>query len=472
MLKNKISFFNTFNSKILFLIILSTITLQTIYFIAFQNKHGELGYTTESYYQDTAINLITYKSYSQGDPPINTAHRPPLYPITLAAIYTVIGEYPKLAIIVNNLFIIISLFTTYLIGKKISYSIGIISAILFALDSVIFVNANRISAGSQYCMFISIFVYITINNFDRNITLKNSILSSLVLGLATFTRALTLYISIPISIGIFVVQKYLIKNLNIRKTIYCILIFISIQILIIGIWTIRNYQQTDNLTYASMTSTHLGGYFIPLIISEKKNISYEDGQKEFKDIIEKDNYSNVSDNKKHKIVTNRSIEIILDNPINTIKVMVKQSPVLFLNYPQTSASIFLDNEKNLKLNTFLVDYHLSKSSKMDMTGYINYIKHYAENNLIFPLIHAIAFKSYLLLMMLAGVSGSVLLLINKTHRPKAIFLTIMMIYIIVICSTWPTARLRLTLLPINSVLAAFTLTYIYNYFKKIIHKEN
>ena len=133
MLKNKISFFNTFNSKILFLIILSTITLQTIYFIAFQNKHGELGYTTESYYQDTAINLITYKSYSQGDPPINTAHRPPLYPITLAAIYTVIGEYPKLAIIVNNLFIIISLFTTYLIGKKISYSIGIISAILFVL---------------------------------------------------------------------------------------------------------------------------------------------------------------------------------------------------------------------------------------------------------------------------------------------------------------------------------------------------
>ena len=139
---------------------------------------------------------------------------------------------------------------------------------------------------------------------------------------------------------------------------------------------------------------------------------------------------------------------------------MKQSPVLFLNYPQTSASIFLDNEKNLKLNTFLVDYHLSKSSKMDMTGYINYIKHYAENNLIFPLIHAIAFKSYLLLMMLAGVSGSVLLLINKTHRPKAIFLTIMMIYIKVICSTWPTARLRLTLLPINSVLAAFTLTYI------------
>ena len=152
--------------------------------------------------------------------------------------------------------------------------------------------------------------------------------------------------------------------------------------------------------------------------------------------------------------------------------MLKQSPVVFLNYPQTSASIFLNNEKTLKLNTFLVDYHLSKSSKMDVTGYINYIKHYAENNLIFPLIHAIVFKSYLILMMLIGITGSILLLINNTHRPKAIFLTIMMIYIIVICSTWPTARLRLTLLPINSVFAAFALTYIYNYLKKIIHKEN
>ena len=56
MLKNKISLFNTLNSRILFLIILSTITLQIIYFITFQNKYGELGYTTESYYQDTAIN--------------------------------------------------------------------------------------------------------------------------------------------------------------------------------------------------------------------------------------------------------------------------------------------------------------------------------------------------------------------------------------------------------------------------------
>ena len=395
-----------------------------------------------------------------------------MYPFTLSGVYTIFGKYPQLAIILNNLFIIISLFTTYLIGKKISPSIGLISAILFDLDPVIFVNANRISAGSQYCMLISLFVFITINNFDRNITLKNSILSSLILGLATFTRALTLYISIPISIGIFIVQKYLIKNLNVKKTIYCILIFILIQILIIGSWMVRNYQQTDNFTYASMTSTHLGGYFIPLIISEKKNISYEEAQKEFKDIIEKDNYSNVSDNKKHNIVTSRSIEIIQDNPINTIKVMLKQSPVVFLNYPQTSASIFLNNEKTLKLNTFLVDYHLSKSSKMDVTGYINYIKHYAENNLIFPLIHAIVFKSYLILMMLIGITGSILLLINKTHRPKAIFLTIMMIYIIVICSTWPTARLRLTLLPINSVFAAFALTYIYNYLKKIIHKEN
>jgi 4-amino-4-deoxy-L-arabinose transferase-like glycosyltransferase len=472
MLKNKINLFNTLNGRILFLIILSTITLQIIYFITFQNKYGELGYTTESYYQDTAINLITFKSYSQGDPPVNTAYRPPLYPFTLAGVYTIFGKYPQLAIILNNLFIIISLFTTYLIGKKISPSIGLISAILFALDPVIFVNANRISAGSQYCMLISLFVFITINNFDRNITLKNSILSSLILGLATFTRALTLYISIPISIGIFIVQKYLIKNLNVKKTIYCILIFILIQILIIGSWMVRNYQQTDNFTYASMTSTHLGGYFIPLIISEKKNISYEEAQKEFKDIIEKDNYSNVSDNKKHNIVTSRSIEIIQDNPINTIKVMLKQSPVVFLNYPQTSASIFLNDEKTLKLNTFLVDYHLSKSSKMDVTGYINYIKHYAENNLIFPLIHAIVFKSYLILMMLIGITGSILLLINKTHRPKAIFLTIMMIYIIVICSTWPTARLRLTLLPINSVFAAFALTYIYNYLKKIIHKEN
>tara|TARA_Y100000814_G_scaffold160306_1_gene117087 strand:- start:264 stop:1682 length:1419 start_codon:yes stop_codon:yes gene_type:complete len=472
MLKNKINLFNTLNRRILFLIILSTITLQIIYFITFQNKYGELGYTTESYYQDTAINLITFKSYSQGDPPVNTAYRPPLYPFTLAGVYTIFGKYPQLAIILNNLFIIISLFTTYLIGKKISPSIGLISAILFALDPVIFVNANRISAGSQYCMLISLFVFITINNFDRNITLKNSILSSLILGLATFTRALTLYISIPISIGIFIVQKYLIKNLNVKKTIYCILIFILIQILIIGSWMVRNYKQTENFTYASMTSTHLGGYFIPLIISEKKNISYEEAQKEFKDIIEKDNYSNVSDNKKHNIVTSRSIEIIQDNPINTIKVMLKQSPVVFLNYPQTSASIFLNNEKTLKLNTFLVDYHLSKSSKMDVTGYINYIKHYAENNLIFPLIHAIVFKSYLILMMLIGITGSILLLINKTHRPKAIFLTIMMIYIIVICSTWPTARLRLTLLPINSVFAAFALTYIYNYLKKIIHKEN
>lgn len=472
MLKNKINLFNTLNGRILFLIILSTITLQIIYFITFQNKYGELGYTTESYYQDTAINLITFKSYSQGDPPVNTAYRPPLYPFTLAGVYTIFGKYPQLAIILNNLFIIISLFTTYLIGKKISPSIGLISAILFALDPVIFVNANRISAGSQYCMLISLFVFITINNFDRNITLKNSILSSLILGLATFTRALTLYISIPISIGIFIVQKYLIKNLNVKKTIYCILIFILIQILIIGSWMVRNYKQTENFTYASMTSTHLGGYFIPLIISEKKNISYEEAQKEFKDIIEKDNYSNVSDNKKHNIVTSRSIEIIQDNPINTIKVMLKQSPVVFLNYPQTSASIFLNNEKTLKLNTFLVDYHLSKSSKMDVTGYINYIKHYAENNLIFPLIHAIVFKSYLILMMLIGITGSILLLINKTHRPKAIFLTIMMIYIIVICSTWPTARLRLTLLPINSVFAAFALTYIYNYLKKIIHKEN
>ena len=472
MLNKTIPFFKTFHGKLFLLLILLTITLQTIYFLKFQNKYGELGYTTETYYQDTAINLINFRSYSQGTPPIVTAYRPPLYPFTLAGFYTVFGNSPKLAIILNNLFILISITITYLIGRKISPSIGLLAATLFALDPIIFVNANRISAGSLYCMLISIFVLITIDNFTKYITIKRSIFSSLILGLATFTRALTLYLFIPITLGLFIVQKYNLKNLNTRKTTYCILIFILIQLLIIGSWMVRNYDQTKDFTYATMTSTHLGGYFIPLIISDKKNISYEEAQKEFKDYIEKDNYSNSSDNEKHKIVSKRATEIILDNPINAIKVMLKQSPVLFLNYPQTSASIFLNPEKTIKLNSFLDNYHLSKSSKMDMSGYMNYIKHYSENNLILPLIHAIIFKSYLALMMVMGISGSILLLINKTHRAKAIFLIIMMVYIIIICSTWPTARLRLTLLPINSTLAAFAIIYIYSYFKTIIYKEN
>ena len=194
MLNKTIPFFKTFHGKLFLLLILLTITLQTIYFLKFQNKYGELGYTTETYYQDTAINLINFRSYSQGTPPIVTAYRPPLYPFTLAGFYTVFGNSPKLAIILNNLFILISITITYLIGRKISPSIGLLAATLFALDPIIFVNANRISAGSLYCMLISIFVLITIDNFTKYITIKRSIFSSLILGLATFTRALTLYL--------------------------------------------------------------------------------------------------------------------------------------------------------------------------------------------------------------------------------------------------------------------------------------
>ena len=94
-----------------------------------------------------------------------------------------------------------------------------------------------------------------------------------------------------------------------------------------------------------------------------------------------------------------------------------------------------------------------------MSGYAGVVRRYMEDGLGLVLVHGISFKLVYLAIMVSGVIGVILLLFNRSHLPTALLFLAIVVYMILISSTWAQGRLRFAILPIYSVLVAYSLVW-------------
>ena len=451
-------FYGLLKTKPILIIILASLIVQAMYFIRIQSVYPSYGLTTEHYYSLIAINLLNHGEFATGEYPNleRDTKRPPLYTVFVAAIYGLFRQTEEIALIFNNLFHILTIWTTYLIGRRINNNIGLIAAILFAIDPIGIINANKNQAESMYGCLFALFFLSSLSIFSKNVTVTKIGICSVLLGLATLTRAPSVYLIFPLSLAFFIAHKWYIKSLTNFKIVQMIIVLVLIQGVLIGSWMTRNYVVSGNPDFAGMSAIHLHGYFAPLVIGKVEGLSYREAKQKLKLELKNDKvYNNlVETGAKQKYEIQKALQVIFNHPIHASTIIIQQIPVIFISYPLNSATVFLSSDQREKLERFTTTYIQRKSSRLDISGYLDLIKFYFKNGLSLILIHGAVYKIFYSFFMLGGAVGTIAFLKNPQTRSVGILYLVVIMYLVLIYATWPSGRLRISLIPIYAIPAA------------------
>ena len=453
-------------TRLLLVLLAVALVVQAIYFIRIQTVYPDHGLTTEHFYSPLALNLLHHGVYGTGEYPDieSTTKRPPFYSIVLAGAYGIFGENERVGLLLSNLFLWLTIIVVYLIGRHLSPTVGLVAALLFVLDPVGVINANKNQAGTLYGLLIALFMLEAVKAFTSSVTLRGTLASSLLLGLATFTRVSSLYLGFPLVLAFFAVHRWVIGHLKLSRILLLTLALFSIQAVIIGGWMVRNNSVSGSPEFAGMSSIHLYNYYVPLVIAKTQGIRYEEARTNLAEELSIDTtYQSIeSGGERGSYIVQKSLGLILENPVSAALVLLEQAPLVFLNYPQNAASLFLSDEKRDSLGAYLSDYVRTKSSRLDLSGYPQLAEHYISGGYGLLLLHGIVYKLFYLLFMIIGVAGIVLLIRRRETRAQGILYLVVIAYTMLVFSTWPSGRLRLGLLPMYSVVASYGAIWLWN----------
>jgi 4-amino-4-deoxy-L-arabinose transferase-like glycosyltransferase len=453
-------------AKLLLILLAVALVVQVVYFVRIQSLYPSYGLTTEHFYSPLALNLLHHGVYGSGEYPDieETTKRPPLYSLVLAGAYGLFGEDERVGLLISNLFLWLTIIVVYLIGRRLSPMVGLIAALLFVMDPVGVINANKNQAGTLYGLLIALFFLVSIQTFTPSVTLRHTLASSLLLGLATLTRVSSLYLGFPLVLAFFAVHRWVIRHFSLSRIVVLTLALFFVQALIVGGWMVRNNSVSGTHEFAGMSSIHLYNYYVPLVIAKKEGIGYDVARVNLANELQSDpEYLGIDTGPdRQSYAIRKSLRLILENPIQASLVILEQAPVVFLNYPQNAASLFLSDERRESLGAYLSDYVGNKSSRLDLSGYPKLARHYVSGGYGLLLLHGIFYKLFYLLFMVAGATGIFLLLRRRDTRAQGIFYFVVIAYTLLVFSTWPSGRLRMGILPFYSVVAAYSAVWFWN----------
>lgn len=448
--------------KPLLVILGIALVVQVIYFVRIQALYPPYGLTTEHYYSPLAQNLLHHGTYGFGEPPEieRSTTRPPFYSVVLAGIYGAFGENEAFALVFNNIVLFSTIIVVYMIGRTFSPKIGLLASLLFVLDPVSVINANKNQAEAVFTLLMALFILVTLRAYTRDVSVRVIVLSSLILGLATMTRAVSLYLWIPVLVSFFVAHRWLIRALPLRRTLGLMTVFFVIQGAIIGGWMARNSTVYGNPEFASEQGMLFYSYLGPLVVARATGVPYE----EVKTALVAELVSNREKRTRAELERYRfrkGLELVLEHPLTTATVYLEHIPTLFLNYPVSAATIFFSEDRRESIQEFLNDYAQGKSSRIDVSGYLDVAKYLRDGGLAFMLVHAAFFKLYYLLLMLSVPLGLGLLMLDKERRPTGVLFLTFVGYLVFIAGFWATARFRMPMMPAFAVMTAYFLVWLW-----------
>ena len=450
--------------KVFVFVLIFFIVFQVIYFCFVQNHYPGIGFKCEDFYSPLAENLVKHGEYSTGEfPDLKPSnYRPPLYPIALAIIYRVFGVNEVWGLILNNILLSSLVFIVYKIGCIFSKKVGIFATMVFILDPILLKLANTNQSDILFAFLLSLFVFFAIRIVNSGLTQKKIIISSLILGLATFTRALGMYIWILTILTLLIVNWKKISHLKLLKYIT---IFVFIQALFIGGWMFRNYHITGNSDYAGMKTTFLFSFLAPRVMGKVNNVNWHKVKGQMGADIKKDEkYSNLlTETERNNYKMQIAKQIIKDNWQFAILVVIDNMPQFFLSYPVDAMLVLYDQARFERISRFL--YGPRRYNEKTIKSKINVFRTYFENDVGLVMVHGIATKGFYLIIAVCSFIGIGQMFLNSKYRPIGLFICLLSIYIILVSCTSVEGRFRVPLMPFWSVSAAYCIHNLFNYLK-------
>lgn len=429
---------------------ISTILLLTIilnFVLAIHMRHNSSLPALSGLWSSVAENLYNYGVYSLGerDPGGNlipTAIVPPLYIYTYFIIFLIAGITHKAFILMSILLILLNIgtvFLTYKIGKLFSYKVGCIAALIAMLDLNLIYLANNTAIPDAMLSFFMTFSYYYLLKFIKiDQSYKNIIYGSFFLCLALLTKPVAYLLWFPISV---ILASFMLKRkkrpIQIASQIG---IFLLIQVLFIGGWSLRNYRATGNAAF-NLTSGDVLASQVAFMNAYQKGIPFSEAKISF--------YSKrkgMSENEWNRHATATGIKMILDSPLDYGVVMLKAVPIFFM---ESLPPFFLYSGE--QVNTVRKfqdgDSHLRILSELWSKRFYSYIfwLGYIKLHL---------FSTYLM-----SLCGVILLLKNKTDRFPSLLVLVIISYFLLVSVPATDFRYRYPIMPIFCFLSGYAWTF-------------
>lgn len=203
--------------------------------------------------------------------------RVPLFPLVLGVFYLMFGYSPRLFLIVQAILGAITCWLLYRIGIRIgSKRIGLIAGTLLALNPRSVLHVAQIQVEAYFVLILTILV-LSFLWFQQDATWPRALFLSFVLGWATLSREMGLYLvvfSLP-ALG-YVWNK---DERNRGRMFWGKAgVVVGVPLLVIGVWVLRNYSQYGRPIWTSHTLFSESWWFAPKIMASVWKISEEDAR--------------------------------------------------------------------------------------------------------------------------------------------------------------------------------------------------
>ncbi len=430
-------------------ILLLALVLRLILFLYIQiyNPDAMWAPDTIASYQKVAMNLLQNHNFSSSDSePFEPDVRiTPGYPLMMAMVYFIFGIRPAFVVIPQIILSVIMVFIVYKLGVVLyNQRAGLLSAFLLAIEPTSVYYSNVLLTETLFSFLLICFIFLSIKTYVRceKINLNKVLLASFILALATFTRPISYYLTIPISI-VFLI--YFVKNLDLRKSIILFVSFILVQIIIIGGWQLRNYVKTgcNEVATTGIETLFLCG--AADVIALENGISYEEGRKQLTDALYENIGPNSSVAEKYSTEKRMALEIIKGSPLVYAKLKIKGILIMFADPGTTSIMIALGLRE-------------SDSGILSKVGFNHLFFEYIFSHkllLIFNFVGII----YLFIVYIAFVIG-VLKTSNRLAFISILLMLGLILYFMLVAHAESYSRYRSPIMPYISLIAGFGLSVI------------
>lgn len=459
--------------KVFVIFLIFSVIVQIYFFKRVQVHYYPSGFTTESYYEETAKNLASHNTFARGEYPdleLDT-FRPPFFSFMLATWYKVFGVSPHSGLILNNVLLTLTIVIVFFTGRLIHPFVGLMSAIICFVDPILIVRANSNQSEIPFMFLFSASLYFLVKFLKGDKDKIIIFLFSLFFVLSTFTRVTTLYFPLIVPLIICLLFQGVLKE-NWKKYCSFLIIFLLVNLLAVGLWMYRNYKITGDYSFVSMKSTHFLNFIAAQAMADKEGLTRQEAMENIKDKYFNDKlYKNLNRGEKEHYKLKISRTIIIECWPEALMHYLKGFNSLFFSCPVKFISLGLSKKEFVKQQITFSEACNNSKCKGGMVNKIFTIARTLMSEGYWGfLIYSFFIKLYYLFNVFCTLIGFYVMIFIKKNideRRIGLFLICLFSYIVLITCTWATGRLRTQILPIMGFMSAFSIYYFYLNKKKM-----
>lgn len=446
--------------KLEFIILGVALITRLFFYILFLIKFGEAGFVYgdgEEYLRLTE-NLLNYGVFSRmmEFPFLPDAFRAPAYTLFIAGPYFIFRNLWSV-IFIQNIIGAFSALLVFALGKKLfNKTTGTIAALIFALEPNLAFWSNYLFSETLFVFFLLLATLFFVKFIDKK-NIFHIFLSGFLLGLTAMARFIGQYL--PFIFVLFLIIFFF-SRIPIKKLASGILIFITIFLVTIAPWSIRNKIQFDTFKLSWKTIIFCGtNKDVYLDFAKKKMPPIDYAEFEDNVLVHSEKivptipfYKNP---KESSMVCQGLIKIFKHDPVGYTYLYLRSLVPFFLGSGYTTIVNTFIPETDLKVRDY-VDNKQTTSFTYFLGGHVG--------------IQAIAFYGGLFLWItftILMLAGFVFGLRDKKKMFSVLFFAVLIIYFATTSGFGGFSRFRIPVNPFIFILVAYGALEGYRYIVRI-----